>query len=224
MLLVSAVDMVMVFLGIEIMSIPIYVLAGFDRRRLRSNESALKYFLVGSLRERGPALRHGAPLRRHRPHRLRGHPRRLERRARSRWLGLGLVLSASPSRSRRCRSTSGRPTSTRARRRRVTAFMSVAVKIAAFAALLRVLTERVPGARRGGARAAALGARRRDDDRRQRDGGDPGQREAHARLLEHRARGLPADRPRRRRRPTPTAALLFYLARLPLHEPRRLRA
>jgi NADH-quinone oxidoreductase subunit N len=30
------------------MSIPIYVLAGFDRRKLRSNESAMKYFLVGS--------------------------------------------------------------------------------------------------------------------------------------------------------------------------------
>ena len=48
MLLVSAVDMVMVFLGIEIMSIPIYVLAGFDRRKVRSNEAALKYFLIGS--------------------------------------------------------------------------------------------------------------------------------------------------------------------------------
>jgi NADH-quinone oxidoreductase subunit N len=47
-LLVSAVDLVSVFLGIELMSIPIYVLAGFDRRKLRSNESALKYFLVGS--------------------------------------------------------------------------------------------------------------------------------------------------------------------------------
>ncbi len=30
------------------MSIPLYVLAGFDRRNLRSNESSFKYFLVGS--------------------------------------------------------------------------------------------------------------------------------------------------------------------------------
>ena len=48
MLLVGASDMIMLFLGLEIMSIPIYVLAGFDRRRARSNEAALKYFLVGS--------------------------------------------------------------------------------------------------------------------------------------------------------------------------------
>ena len=48
MLMVSAIDLLTVFLGLELMSIPIYVLAGFDRRRLRSNESALKYFLIGS--------------------------------------------------------------------------------------------------------------------------------------------------------------------------------
>ncbi len=48
MLMVSAVDMLAVFLGLELMSIPIYALAGFDRRKLRSNESAMKYFLMGS--------------------------------------------------------------------------------------------------------------------------------------------------------------------------------
>ena len=48
MLMVAAVDFLAVFLGLELMSIPIYVLAGFDRRKLRSNESALKYFVIGS--------------------------------------------------------------------------------------------------------------------------------------------------------------------------------
>jgi NADH-quinone oxidoreductase subunit N len=48
MLMVSAVDFLAVFLGLELMSIPIYALAGFDRRKLRSNESAMKYFLIGS--------------------------------------------------------------------------------------------------------------------------------------------------------------------------------
>jgi len=48
MLMVSAVDFMAVFVGLELMSIPIYVLAGFDRRKLRSNESAMKYFLIGS--------------------------------------------------------------------------------------------------------------------------------------------------------------------------------
>lgn len=41
-------DMFMFFLGLEILSIPIYVMAGSRKRDLRSNESALKYFLMGS--------------------------------------------------------------------------------------------------------------------------------------------------------------------------------
>jgi NADH-quinone oxidoreductase subunit N len=36
------------FLGIEIMSIPLYILTGSDKRNLKSNEAALKYFLMGS--------------------------------------------------------------------------------------------------------------------------------------------------------------------------------
>lgn len=40
--------LLMLFLGIEIMSIPQYVLAGADKRNLKSNEAALKYFLMGS--------------------------------------------------------------------------------------------------------------------------------------------------------------------------------
>src|SRR4029079_14679863 len=41
-------ELIMVFLGLEILSIATYVLAGFRRTDLRSNESALKYFLLGS--------------------------------------------------------------------------------------------------------------------------------------------------------------------------------
>lgn len=41
-------NLVMLFLGIEILSIPLYVLAGSRRDDLRSNEAALKYFLMGS--------------------------------------------------------------------------------------------------------------------------------------------------------------------------------
>lgn len=44
----SAADLVMIFLGIELMSIPLYVLAGFVRTKLTSNESAVKYFLLGA--------------------------------------------------------------------------------------------------------------------------------------------------------------------------------
>ncbi|MFX7052283.1 proton-conducting transporter membrane subunit, partial [Acinetobacter baumannii] len=35
--------LLMLFLGIEIMSIPLYILTGADKRNLKSNEAALKY-------------------------------------------------------------------------------------------------------------------------------------------------------------------------------------
>ena len=41
-------ELIMVFLGLETLSIATYVLAGFRRMDLKSNESALKYFLLGS--------------------------------------------------------------------------------------------------------------------------------------------------------------------------------
>ena len=41
-------DMFMFFLGLEILSIPIYVMAGSRKGDIRSNEAALKYFLTGS--------------------------------------------------------------------------------------------------------------------------------------------------------------------------------
>jgi NADH-quinone oxidoreductase subunit N len=44
----SFTNMVMLFLGIEILSIPLYVLAGSRRDDLSSNEAALKYFLMGA--------------------------------------------------------------------------------------------------------------------------------------------------------------------------------
>jgi NADH-quinone oxidoreductase subunit N len=46
-LMAQANDLVVIFLGLEIMSIGLYVLAAFDRRSSRSGEAALKYFLLG---------------------------------------------------------------------------------------------------------------------------------------------------------------------------------
>lgn len=40
--------LLMLFLGIEIMSIPQYILTGSEKRNLKGNEAALKYFLMGS--------------------------------------------------------------------------------------------------------------------------------------------------------------------------------
>lgn len=47
-LLTSFNNLLMLFLGIEIVSIPLYILSGSDKRNMRSNEAALKYFLMGS--------------------------------------------------------------------------------------------------------------------------------------------------------------------------------
>src|SRR5689334_3959291 len=48
MLMASGNDLVIVFLGLEILSIATYVMAGFRRSDVRSNESSLKYFILGS--------------------------------------------------------------------------------------------------------------------------------------------------------------------------------
>src|ERR687893_69060 len=48
MLMASGNDLVIIFLGLEILSIATYVMAGFRRTDVRSNESSLKYFILGS--------------------------------------------------------------------------------------------------------------------------------------------------------------------------------
>lgn len=57
-------SLLILFLGIEIISIPLYILTGSDKKNLKSNEAALKYFLMGSfstgLMLMGIALIYGA--------------------------------------------------------------------------------------------------------------------------------------------------------------------
>ena len=48
MLMAGGADLLTIFLGLEIMSISLYVLAGFTRDKVRSNEASLKYFLLGA--------------------------------------------------------------------------------------------------------------------------------------------------------------------------------
>jgi NADH-quinone oxidoreductase subunit N len=48
MLMASAGDLIIIFLGLETMSIAVYALAGFVRREARSSEAAMKYFLLGA--------------------------------------------------------------------------------------------------------------------------------------------------------------------------------
>lgn len=63
-LVASFKSLLILFLGIEIISIPLYILTGSDKRNLKSNEGSLKYFLMGAfstgLMLMGIALIYGA--------------------------------------------------------------------------------------------------------------------------------------------------------------------
>ena len=49
LLLISAGDLIALYLGFELMSLSLYVVAAFDRDNLRSTEAGLKYFVLGAL-------------------------------------------------------------------------------------------------------------------------------------------------------------------------------
>jgi NADH-quinone oxidoreductase subunit N len=64
MLMASALDLLIVFLGLELMSLSLYVLAGSFRTRASGNEASMKYFLLGAFSSSfflyGIALLYGA--------------------------------------------------------------------------------------------------------------------------------------------------------------------
>jgi NADH-quinone oxidoreductase subunit N len=64
MLMGAANDLLVLFLGLEILSIALYVMAGFHRRRAESGEAAMKYFVLGAFSSAlflyGVALTYGA--------------------------------------------------------------------------------------------------------------------------------------------------------------------
>jgi len=47
-LMATATDLILIFLGLEVMSLAVYALSGIWREQLRSTEAALKYFLLGA--------------------------------------------------------------------------------------------------------------------------------------------------------------------------------
>jgi NADH-quinone oxidoreductase subunit N len=49
MMLISAADLIALYLGLELMSLPLYVVAASHRTSLRSTEAGLKYFVLGAL-------------------------------------------------------------------------------------------------------------------------------------------------------------------------------
>jgi NADH-quinone oxidoreductase subunit N len=49
LMLISASDLIALYLGLELMSLPLYVIAASDRESVRSTEAGLKYFVLGAL-------------------------------------------------------------------------------------------------------------------------------------------------------------------------------
>lgn len=64
MLMVSSLDLIVTFIALELMSLAVYILVGFRRADRRSNEAAMKYFILGSAASAlllyGTALLYGA--------------------------------------------------------------------------------------------------------------------------------------------------------------------
>ncbi|HET7224996.1 MAG TPA: NADH-quinone oxidoreductase subunit N [Candidatus Eisenbacteria bacterium] len=148
-LMAASNDLITIFLGLELMSLAIYVLVGFRRSRLESNEAALKYFLLGAFASGfllyGIALLYGATA----TTSLSGmaaylmaspvaHNPLLVAGALLLLIGFGYKVSLVPFHMWAPDAYEGAPTS-------VTAFMSVGAKAAGFAALLRVLVNLLSG-------------------------------------------------------------------------------
>ncbi len=144
-ILASSTDLIMIFLGIEIVSLCLYVLAGIRRGDTRSNEAALKYFLLGAFATGfllyGMTLLYGstgttklAGI----AEALRGGPQPLVLMGGILLVvGFGFKVASVPFHMWAPDVYQGAPTP-------VTAFMAVGPKAAAFAAFFRVFTEAMP--------------------------------------------------------------------------------
>ncbi|HEY3012434.1 MAG TPA: NADH-quinone oxidoreductase subunit N [Gemmatimonadales bacterium] len=146
--LAGAEDLIVLFLGLEVMSVAVYVLAGYNRGNASSSEAALKYFLIGAFASGfllyGIALVYGATGTTNLS--LIGAQLAGGELSIMAALGLGLLLigfgfkvAAVPFHMWAPDVYDGAPTP-------VTAFMATGVKAAAFAALVRVIMEGFPSA------------------------------------------------------------------------------
>ncbi len=148
MLMAQATDLIIVFLALEMLSIPLYILSGFARPRPASEESAMKYFLLGAFASGflvyGIALVFGATGTTNLAQVLAAVQTNgaangmLLVGAALLLVGLGFKVAAVPFHMWTPDVYEGAPSV-------VTAFMSVGAKAAGFAALLRVFVAALPG-------------------------------------------------------------------------------
>ncbi len=78
MVLISAGDLIMLYLGLELMSLALYVVAASNRDNAKSTEAGLKYFVLGCVVVGHAAVRRLADLWLHRHRRIRRHRGRRE--------------------------------------------------------------------------------------------------------------------------------------------------
>jgi NADH-quinone oxidoreductase subunit N len=146
MIMASSTDLMPIFLGIELMSISLYVLTGYARTRMISNEAALKYFLLGSFATGfllyGIALLYGATG----TTRIQGIFTYISQNTNNHiiligmallLIGFGFKLAAVPFHMWTPDVYEGAPAP-------ITAFMSAGPKAAAFAAFARVFMDALP--------------------------------------------------------------------------------
>ncbi|MCB8985327.1 MAG: NADH-quinone oxidoreductase subunit N [Ardenticatenaceae bacterium] len=144
MLMGMANDLILIFVALELLSIPLYILSGFAWPKLKSEESAMKYFLLGAFSSGvfvfGIALTYGATG-------TTSLPQIFQQINVSTALGIGAIafllvglafkVAAAPFHMWTPDVYEGAPTT-------ATAFMSVGAKVAGFAALLRIVMVAFP--------------------------------------------------------------------------------
>ena len=144
MLMAQAADLIVIFIALELLSIPLYVLAAFNRTQSQSEEAGIKYFLLGAFSTGfvvyGIALVFGATGTTSLAGILASTPTSgllLTIGAALILVGFGFKVAAVPFHMWTPDVYQGAPSA-------VTAFMAAGAKIAGFAALLRVFTIAFP--------------------------------------------------------------------------------
>jgi NADH-quinone oxidoreductase subunit N len=159
MFMASGTDLITLFIGLETMAVSFYILAGFIKPNQRSNEAAIKYFLLGAfslgILLYGMSLLYGLSGSTN----LRTVATALAGQERDPVLvlavvlvvaGLGFKIAAVPFHMWAPDVYEGAPTP-------ITAFLSVGSKAASFAMTLRILVESLPAMRLQGVAGPAIG-------------------------------------------------------------------